>query len=733
MIQARLRASQEACGLIDEATILFLAARPGRRRADLFAVALPAGGVQPYSDASGKTSPEMFFGRSDELDELWRPDGSCLVFGGRQLGKTALLEQIRLRHHRPPSQVVVYGSLQGERDVWPLVARLLEGGGVPVQHHHAAGVAAAVQAWLALDRARRILILVDEADTYLEAEMESENDYPSLKRVRDLMQATERRCKFVFAGLHNVQRLARTPNSPLLHFGTPMRVGPLYGRDLGDARDMLVTPLAAAGLVFENATLPSRVLSAVGFYPSLLQTFGDTLINRLNKMAHGRLKAAAPLPIVVTERDIENALDDPQLKENIRLKFQMTLKLDERYRLITLAMLNRMLDRREQGGVAPSLPDVEVQALARGWWPQGFEEDSSLDAFQGLLQEMEGLGVLIRSGDRYAIRSSRIAAMLGGKDQIAQELIELSEAPGPEKLDTGSLRRLDRVSKAPSPLTFRQEGLLLDWSAKGVVVHLALASSALGLDELPASLGELGDDRLTVETAGFENARQLAERMERAVAGVSRNRRKLLVLSGPWLGRDAVDLVSRSGAAKVGGRDLRIVLAPRTVDWSEADSIDDTGRLWDAELLTLSPLGRSGLRQWLRARHAPDDSRAVERLRLLTGGYPQLLGGLAPLAGGDVLAAAELMHERVIGDPLLPSRLGLDDPRLAKAARLIGEFELWSETLPDDLDREGVAGSKRVVGHLQRLGVLERSSGSDPAGRWSLNPLVAALIARGVS
>ena len=130
MVEARKPSAQSSTALVDEATILFLAGRTGRRLADLFAAALPCGGVQPYSDASGKTSPEMFFGRSRELDALWDPDGSCLVFGGRQLGKTALMEQIRLRHHRPGSRVVVYGVLQGEAELWPLVGRLLNEAGV---------------------------------------------------------------------------------------------------------------------------------------------------------------------------------------------------------------------------------------------------------------------------------------------------------------------------------------------------------------------------------------------------------------------------------------------------------------------------------------------------------------------------------------------------------------------------------------------------------------------------
>lgn len=721
MREARRRAGQESCALLDEAGILFLATWPGRRRADTYAVAMPSGGVQPYSDASGKTSPEMFFGRAEALGELWRADGSCLVFGGRQLGKTALLEQVRRRNHKAPGQIVVYGSFQGETDIWRKVAQLLNQGGLPVKGHSAGAVETAVREGLKENAARRILILIDEADTYLEKEMQE--GYPTLARVRDLMQATDRRCKFVFAGLHNVQRLARAPNSPLLHFGTPLRIGPLFGHDLGEAREMVVGPMAAAGIVFENATLPNRILSAVGFYPSLLQTFGATLIERVNRNAHGRLKPASPLPIVVSDHDIQNALEDHDFKENIRNKFRMTLSLDERYRLITLAMLQRSLERRDQTSIAPSLTDVEVQALARDWWPQGFEEDSSLDAFQGLLQEMVGLGVLVESGGRYAIRSSRIAAMLGGKEQIDRELVELSGSPGPETLDTGSLRRLDRTSRVPSPLTSRQEGQLLGQANAGPSVHLALGSEALGLDRVAASLAELQDDELAIRSAVYKTARELGMHLANAREQARAGRRSLMVLNGPWLGREMIEMALEAGARRVGRTGvLRVLIAPAWIDWSAADDVDDQGRLWGAELLSLSTLGRSGLGQWLRARGVSETPQTIETLRSLTGGFPAFLN-LG--RGADVMAAARDAQAQRVSSPDILDTLGLGDERLLAAARIVADFD--PEDLAGDLDDMGVGPGTKVIGHLERLGVLEAVQAAGDT-RWRLNPFVATVL-----
>lgn len=721
MVEARKRGALEPCALIDEAAILFLASRPGRGLSDLFAVALPMGAVQPYSDANGQTSPEMFFGRDAELTQLWDRYGSCLVYGGRQLGKTALLEQLRLRHHRPPAQVVIGGSVQGITDIWPWLLKNLREAEVPVRGTHANAICDSIRDWLAKDESRRILILVDEADIYLQAQMSG--DYASLIKVRELMQETERRCKFVFAGLHNVQRLARQPNSPLLHFGTPLRVGPLYGADLGEARAMIERPMAAAGFVYSADTLPGRVLSELGYYPSLLQTFGKTMIERLNRSASARMPQSAPLPIMIAESDIDDVLTDPHFRDNLSGKFEATLSLDERYRLITYAMLVHSMDRR---GLSPALQDVEVQERALDWWPQGFAQDSTLDAFQGLLQEMVGLGVLIETEGRYAIRSSRIAAMLGGRDEIERKLLEMSVMPGYQKLDTGSFRRLEKDGLVPSPMTARQEGVTLA-PRDAPPVQLVLGSKALGLDELAASLEALADDELAVERATYDGVSQMLARLEQ-----TRQRRTLLVLTGPWPGREGVTELLRSEQIRRSRRGVRrslqVMLAPHTVDWSDLGDIDKTGRLWGVDLLNLTPLGDTGMRQWLRAVVGSETAEAISELRELTGGFPLLMRGLAGRTPADLVERARDAAARRLGDPETFAALGLADPELRRTVNVIAVLGGHSGKATEDLlAGEGISDPRAATAQLERLGVLEIGAG--PGDDRVLNPFVAKLLA----
>src|SRR5262249_53238838 len=75
-----------ALALLDETLLLFLAGeRDARFRLPVFLrCALPFAAVNPYTPfQAGDVPPEMFFGREAMARELSRPEGTCLVYGGR--------------------------------------------------------------------------------------------------------------------------------------------------------------------------------------------------------------------------------------------------------------------------------------------------------------------------------------------------------------------------------------------------------------------------------------------------------------------------------------------------------------------------------------------------------------------------------------------------------------------------------------------------------------------------
>jgi hypothetical protein len=100
-IAAEARAKRRSIVVVDEVLLMFLTAERGSRLPALFSCALPFGYCDPYITTASLVPPEMFFGRHDELYQLLDPMGTCFVYGGRQLGKTALLIHAARNFHAP--------------------------------------------------------------------------------------------------------------------------------------------------------------------------------------------------------------------------------------------------------------------------------------------------------------------------------------------------------------------------------------------------------------------------------------------------------------------------------------------------------------------------------------------------------------------------------------------------------------------------------------------------------
>jgi hypothetical protein len=77
---------------------------------------------------------------------------------------------------------------------------------------------------------------LDESDDFFD--FDAATNSTTTSRLKDLMDATGRRFKVVWAGLHQVARFANMPNQPLAHLGRADRdrpAGPVVGA-LADRR-----------------------------------------------------------------------------------------------------------------------------------------------------------------------------------------------------------------------------------------------------------------------------------------------------------------------------------------------------------------------------------------------------------------------------------------------------------------------------------------------------------------
>ena len=111
-LQRQARSGTRSVAVADAITAAVLASEPEAGTRAFFDLALPFGAARPYADTSAQTSIEMFFGRENEYRRLVDRQGACLVYGGRQLGKTALLKQVELKENVNADRVAIYYDIR---------------------------------------------------------------------------------------------------------------------------------------------------------------------------------------------------------------------------------------------------------------------------------------------------------------------------------------------------------------------------------------------------------------------------------------------------------------------------------------------------------------------------------------------------------------------------------------------------------------------------------------------
>ena len=370
--------------VIDESLAWYLSSRRTKRLSALFRCALPFSVVDPYVTTSGLVPPELFYGRTRDRKSIMDRQGTCFIYGGRQLGKTALLRSVERDFHDPGRghlakwvdlKVGEIGSARPADEIWSLLWRELHDLPVlpktvrrpnPGNQAHIDAVIDEVERWINAREDNRVLLLLDEADAFLAAD--ALTDFRESTRLKGLMDRTDRRFKVVLAGLHHVLRVTERSNHPLAHFGEPIRIGPLMTNgEWEQAQKLAREPLLAVGCRFERDALGTRILAQTNYYPSLIQLYGAELVRQVRD-------STKAFPYVITSKDIDAAYRDTGLRNAIRERFHWTLQLDQRYEVVAYALALEL--HKPNAGIDDSVPLSEIAAVARGWWARRFPCDN---------------------------------------------------------------------------------------------------------------------------------------------------------------------------------------------------------------------------------------------------------------------------------------------------------------------------------------------------------------------
>lgn len=714
--------------VVDESLVLFLAARASNRLSALFRCTLPYSAAQPYATTSSLVPQELFYGRRRERETVMDQSGACFIYGGRQLGKTALLRQVE-KDFGSDDRVAKWIDLKVNEidrapDVWRVVQRALRPSRVvradreidPENKSRVESLLRQIREWLDGRETRRLLLLLDEADHFLL--LDSENDFRESARLKGLMDETNRRFKVVFAGLHNVLRTTRHANHPLAHLGDPICVGAMTSNgEWKEAQALVREPLQAAGCRFGRDDLSTRILAHTNYYPSLIQLYGDELTRRLRDSDRA-------FPYAIDDDAIDDAYGSRELRDAIRERFLLTLQLDQRYEVIAYALAHEL---KEGADLDRGLTRDRILEEVTGWWPEGFGSRNL--EFDMLLQEMEGLGVLREiEPNRYTLRNPNILLLLGNREDFEKALTRERRPEQPYAPASFRARYPNdsHTSARRGPLTRQQESEL-HRGGVGVIC----GCPAAGLEDVREFLSlRVGSDEFSrIQPAA--NATEFDRQLRRLRSVRNSVTVRLVPPTMKWDGA-WIRAAKRVLKEKAQGRRL----------WNRVAFIATPDQLWQlltyteesdldgVDWFSLGPCDLTFLQRWLADINATADRSEAENFRRISGGWPVELERFGRKRSSKSWQTRIEELQREVGKNAakrLREEFGLTDEAEAVLRGLAAADDPF-----DDESIELVAGEIAVDPRLVRLrvGWSERLGLLSPVGddSWTINSLVRRLL-----
>lgn len=476
--------------LIDELLIYYLAAQRDSRFPAAVSCGVAWGYVVPYR-SFGVIPSEIFKGRQIMLKELIDPGGSCIVYGGRQFGKSVLLHMVQRQYNNPEQGAyVIYDDIKNIGDpqgavqvseIWTVLRehlvslKILNKKASSFRDRLVEQIIDAIQK----DNHLRITILLDEADNFLAAD--ARQNFNDVQVMRRIMDRTERRFKVVFCGLHSVQRYCSGENHPFAQMmARPQVVGPLKPEA---AVSLIVEPMNAVGFditMKNNRDAILKILSYTNYNPALIQEFCAELIRQVRKN-----KDNPPYKIDLSNVEAVYRLED--LRSFMRDRFNWTLELDLHYKVLVYSMVFEQL--QDEDGYRREFSTAQILEIARSYWPEGFSS-VPFDEVKSLLEELIGLGILVKRSGAYRLRNGNVVRALGSEQEIFNVIDYMaSQPPAPGYDDAGNLKLIidedgDRKTDR-SPLTVKQASSLTSLKSG---VALIYGSRALELERVPSTL-----------------------------------------------------------------------------------------------------------------------------------------------------------------------------------------------------------------------------------------------------
>ena len=372
----------------------------------------------------GTVSDEMFIGRKKELSSILDPNGPVFVYGGRQLGKTALLMRaLSLGNHPDKKEFAVYinaCAYSSEEKLVQAIIKELKTQNLQIGNYYTmSDFCENLNERYSKQEWKKILLLIDESDDILEA-FRKQN--PSNKAIIPLVELSKKSgsCfKFIFAGLHNVCRTANEPNTIFGQFGSPLCVKPISP---AEGNELLTKPLSYLGFDINNSYL-EHILVNTSFYPGIIHFVGYKLVENLANRYGAYYRAVDGNPPYTLEgKQLGEIMSGNALNEEINKRIRWTLDIDTRYFMLARCIAYLYYDDSDNNKTGHSLKTIKEYAQIFGI---KCLENLENEVIENLLDELVEMGILVATKEgKYRMRQRRFLDAIGNSAKKIEEDIK---------------------------------------------------------------------------------------------------------------------------------------------------------------------------------------------------------------------------------------------------------------------------------------------------------------------
>lgn len=400
----------------------------------LMATTLPFAYCQPFVEASSQTMPpELFTGREDKLTDIESPQGVNLVYGGRQLGKSALLKmaqrnvdkngngdravwiEVKYKDYKEAAkqlsqELIIQGILDEkcECDNWDDLAKYIK---IRLMDENPE------------TRINYLLVMIDEADVFIETSVADDN--PPITAVKNIPSD---RFKLVLAGTHNLVRFSKEVmhgNSSLLHLSYTS----VTQFQRAEAIKLLTSTLAYLGFRF-NKEVISNILNKTNFYPGLIQFYCQKLLEAMKSEDYAGYNELNTPYYEISESHFKKVLADSDFKAKVNEKLEASLFTEEKGRshyhilALILAYLYYEMPAEKKYTVEDILRVAEEYRITRIL-------KLDREKLEELLYEMWDLNVISKEDNFYRFATEGFRELLGSRKQVEDEMDKYFEEDMP--------------------------------------------------------------------------------------------------------------------------------------------------------------------------------------------------------------------------------------------------------------------------------------------------------------